>query len=906
VTFTPKIRLWPGQSGSIDAGSWGLGVDISSYVRRPGQDGGQVISYSSGRQDEGNQIDAGTLNLTLDNRTGIWTPQNVNGTYYGLLKRNTPIQLSTDTGSDTFTRSVAAGLGTSSSGQAWTSSANWNVDGSAGYAAIGVNTIALATMADAGAYNFDIRYTCWVPVVATGASLAMAGAGRVTSATDAAIFRCEFNAAGTVDAKIGRRTASVSTTGSALAVFSYTANTKVRVRCVGDGQTMRMKIWKPANPATPDVDEPAAWNCTAPDSDSLGSGVGVFAWRFLGNTNAGTPNIYVDDFASAAEEWTGSVVQWPTRWSMTGANAWAPIQAGGVLRRLRQGQGQLQSPLRRQLAAYAPSGFWPLEDGPGATSLASAITGRQAATFEAVTPAGASDLAGATLAATFDEATSSILAKAPKPALLNPDGTLADGFAVMWLMKMSSLPGGTTRVGRIRASGRITRWDISMSDTGITLEGFLGGDATAIVTNSALYGTNINPLEWFAVQLEASYIGASTISYSLITHAVGDVTYYAQAGTYTGLVGIYATELQLGGTLLDGAAFSMIWIGPDSLPFVTDTFSLVSSGYAGELASARVARAADEAGVSVLVEPGNSEAMGAQKEGTILEVLRSCEAADYGILYETGSGLGFRPRTARYNPATALTLSLVAGHLSQAPEPIYDDQRLRNVWTISRVGGSSATVVDDASVALEGEVAGSDSINVESDEVLANHAGWRTYLGVQDELRWPSITLDFARNPSLLTYWRARRYGFRFAATTGLAQVTGAEPDVISEGYQAELWPEGWRVTLNCSGAAPWDVAVLESTTDPVRLDTAGSQLASSVTTTATSWSVATTAGPLWNPATTFPILMKCEGEIISVSAITGAVSPQTFTVTRSVNGVVKAHAAGAAVSLAYPSRLAL
>src|SRR3982751_1313004 len=108
-TFTPKVRLWPGMSLTQDASTWGLGVDIPPWVRRPGQDGGQAISYSAGRQDERNQIDAGTLDVTLDNRTGIWSPGNVTGPYYGKLKRNTPIQLTTTTGYDSFGRVLATG-----------------------------------------------------------------------------------------------------------------------------------------------------------------------------------------------------------------------------------------------------------------------------------------------------------------------------------------------------------------------------------------------------------------------------------------------------------------------------------------------------------------------------------------------------------------------------------------------------------------------------------------------------------------------------------------------------------------------------------------------------------------------------------------------------------------------------
>ena len=44
----------------------------------------------------------------------------------------------------------------------------------------------------------------------------------------------------------------------------------------------------------------------------------------------------------------------------------------------------------------------------------------------------------------------------------------------------------------------------------------------------------------------------------------------------------------------------------------------------------------------------------------------------------------------------------------------------------------------------------------------------------------------------------------------------------------------------------------------------------------------------------------------MTVTDITGTSSPQTFTVTRSVNGVVKAQASGADVRLWFPPILAM
>jgi hypothetical protein len=89
-------------------------------------------------------------------------------------------------------------------------------------------------------------------------------------------------------------------------------------------------------------------------------------------------------------------------------------------------------------------------------------------------------------------------------------------------------------------------------------------------------------------------------------------------------------------------------------------------------------------------------------------------------------------------------------------------------------------------------------------------------------------------------------------------------------------------------------------------VDSGGSSLASSATAGATTLSVATTAGnDLWiTGSVNFDIIIG--GEQIHVSSISGTSSPQTFTVTRAVNGVSKAQASGAAVALYRPAIVAL
>jgi len=69
-----------------------------------------------------------------------------------------------------------------------------------------------------------------------------------------------------------------------------------------------------------------------------------------------------------------------------------------------------------------------------------------------------------------------------------------------------------------------------------------------------------------------------------------------------------------------------------------------------------------------------------------------------------------------------------------------------------------------------------------------------------------------------------------------------------------------------------------------------------------TSLLVAST-GTLWSTdSADYPVDVMVGGERMTVTGVSGASSPQTFTVIRSVNGVVKSHAAGTAVSLVDPA----
>jgi hypothetical protein len=314
------------------------------------------------------------------------------------------------------------------------------------------------------------------------------------------------------------------------------------------------------------------------------------------------------------------------------------------------------------------------------------------------------------------------------------------------------------------------------------------------------------------------------------------------------------------------------------------------------------------------------EQVGPQSPDTLLTLLEEAADVDGGILYERRDAvsLAYRDRISLYNQPVALALDYnVSGHVAPPLEPMDDDQKVRNDVTVTRNGGSSERATLDAGPLSTqappngvGVYEESVTLNLYDDDQPERHANWRLHLGTVDEARYPVVNLNLAAAPSLIDAVTMLESGDRIQIANPPAWLPPGPIDLIMQGYQEVIGhPTDWDVQLNCTPASPWTIAI---TDDAVygRPDTDGSQLAAGATSTATSLSVATTTGLLWittaaAPAE-FPFDITVGGERMRVTGITGSSSPQTFTVVRSINGVVKAQAAGTDVRLADPAIVAL
>lgn len=601
----------------------------------------------------------------------------------------------------------------------------------------------------------------------------------------------------------------------------------------------------------------------------------------------------------------GVVSAWPTAWDKSGADVVATVEASGVMRRLSQ-QEPLASAMRRAIDGLTNVvfGYWPGEDAAGATALGSGVPWRPAIT----------DI-GASSPAAFD----GFAASAPIPTVGTgrwfaqlPNFFFSDGFQVGMLLAVPE--GGLaqdTALWQVQTAGTAVYWNLDINTAGnLRLRAFDANLAELHSTGYRTFGVN-GKLLWLSVSI---FDDGADIDMEIATLEVGESAATTETDTLTG--GAVGRPLSINvnpaaGDMGDTAVGHIVV--QDGAPPVTDMADPVAA-HVGETAAARILRLAAEEGVTAALvgTAADTATLGAQGRLTALDLIREAAAADMGILYEPRGtdGLTYRTRADLYAQEPTLALDYDAAEVAVI-ESTDDDQQTLNDVAVKREGGASARAVDeDGTLGIDtiGRYSSDTTINVELDSHLPQQASWRLHLGTVDEARYPRLGVNlaapaFTGDAAQTAAAVALDLGDKIRVTNPPAWLPPDNIEQIAQGTSETIRPGVWTIEATCTPARPWDVGVYDDSTGAgeSRYDTAGSELASSATSTATSLSVATTAGPLWSDADQ-PFDVNIGGERITVTAISGATSPQTFTVTRSVNGVVKAHDAAAAVSLWKPA----
>lgn len=901
--------------GELYVGSLGW-VDITSDIRQGSANSGGGITITRGRSSEGRQADPGRCSFVLNNRHGKYSPRNPRSEYYGLIGRNTPARFFMPLWSDTFSRTVVGGLGTSDSGLVWnpfTPSA-WSVNGSKAVLQFtGAHEILGAALNGSECLDSEQVIDFTIPAVMTGASL-VAGLMARYNAGNFYWLRTEFDVGGVVRVKISAEGTSAAELGVADTGVTYSAGSTIRVRAAVVGHDMSIKVWNVADP------EPADWHLSVSDHRITAAGrVGMRHWLVLGNTNSPVPSVSADNYSVTLPRFLGEISEWPAKWDLSGNDVWVPVEASGILRRLNQGSKPLSSPLFKTLSRYSPTVYLPLEDGSDSSQPTNAVAKGLTVISVDLTPSADDTLPGATTSAKLGSSGSSLHLRSA-----NVSGHTYWSF--LFFFKMDSIPSASGELLKIVANGRVAEWTFSVSNTEFRWTGTDTAGAT-VVNLGAPFNTDVPPNEWVAMQLQLQQDGSNS-KWTAVWHQVGSddfSTYSGSPFTYSGKIG-YPVSATFSTRALPPTALGHVAAFPIELPMVTSEFRNASNGYIGETAGARIQRLGAEAGIPVGLagDEADTALMGRQKADTFLNLLQACAAADGGILREQKNGLGlvYRARTTFYNQPAAVEMSYASGHISEPFEPVEDDDSIRNDVTVSREdGGSSRYALETGPLSIQAPPDGvgvydeSVTLNLASDSQTADQASWRVHLGTVDEARYPRVRVNLARavwsTDQLLTMKAAAVDSGDLVSIDDLPDWLPPGPvKLIIQGYTERIDAYEWSITWNATPGSPWTVGVYDDATLG-RVDADGSTVVTAVNATATSITVTAGLGDYgWITTATepsmFPFDVLIAGERMTVTACSASGSNYVFTVTRSVNGIVKSQAAGAEVHVADPAVIAL
>lgn len=587
--------------------------------------------------------------------------------------------------------------------------------------------------------------------------------------------------------------------------------------------------------------------------------------------------------------------------------AWTDVTGEGLLRRLGRWTEPLQSAMRFQIGAYLAAngmtGYAPLEDPVGSTTLDQVVPIVAPGTF-----AGTVVLAGDDGPGGSDNC-----------VMLGSDGVIrtsfrqvsASGYQIAWACKLPTVPASATFLPLATWTdtvGRTWVWNVNSTSWNFTVTDSSG---SVLSTVGSAFGFGITPNAWLRFRMRVTIVGANVqyepAWYPQDASSIVGIT-ATFAGTTTGQPKVWFAA---GNTYTTSAAYAHVFSVTDTAldigSFANSPGLAAFNGFLAELPLTRWLRLLGQYGLSgVSLGASVGPPMGRQRPAVLLDLLTECVVTDGGIQYDEPAALAlaFATRDGLTNrtPRMALTRS-------QLSEPFR--RRIDDVGKVNIVTGSNANgdkvVVSLTTGALStqpppagiGEYRAEVDVNVaDSTYDLTNRSYLELAKGTQDRPRYDTVTIDLLRQPGLAASVTALR-------PYDTITITGEEPDTIVLRVISLLRKGDGvadSVTISCLPGELYQIAVIDDTAAVI--DSTSSTLNAGITATATTFVVKTT-DPLEAWSTTSAYDLNIAGERIGIPAGgMGALAGQLQTVTgavRSKNSIVKAQLAAAPVVAADP-----
>lgn len=929
MTFdaAPATPTFPGQP--LDArvelqlnGAW---TDVSPYVWM------DSTSIGRGHPDESTTAAPSTFAATLNNSDGRFSQTNAVGPYYPHLGLNTPIRVSIPEGSSYLylendsnsgaTCPAPSAMTSLASFEVWLDVDNDNWRGS---------RILAAQWASSGNERSWMVYTA-----DAGVALFISTDGTVN------------NTAGAISAYFlpvhGRTSIRISYNGSTVSFYQGVncANWKLISASPMSGTPYHSTAPIEVGNAASLTD----YNSVLPPGASGANGK-LYAFALINGAGNPVTSAYCSaDFTAQASGATGftdgqgnawslegtsvitdrryrfygQVAAWPQSWTPGDPNATVALAAGGKLRQLGQSQVSVNSAMYRaymrlQGVGTVPWGYWPCEDGSGATVVASAIGGKPGTwngspsvsnfngfACSAALPTLGSGSTGASLTC--------VVPRYPESAgvAMPTGGGGTNGAAVIrWLMAVPS--NGDTNGGNIAriyfdANSTVAQADLTYGTGGsLALVGYNTAGTQLFNTGAIGFAANGQNCR-FSVEFQnitSSTYNAVMVMQNVVGGNSSTLLFYAQGSSTTGVSGsignvtrvVFNPNATLTSTAVGHITVQSAW---------TSLFNLASplQAWSGELSANRFARLCGEEGIQARIvgNPATSTPMGVQTQETIATLLQECADADRGFWYEPAQFLGFayRTRVNIGNQIPALVLNYALDELAGSLSPTHDDQTVKNDVTITnqQSGSTAELTLNDGSAMSIGAVGRYDTqvtINLAGDWQNTDEAGWILHASTVNEPRYTAINVDLANTALASLYYTILGVdiGDRVQVANPPSWLPPGNIDQIVQGATETLSLKDLQESWNGVPATPWNTAYLDqdapgngTADDPyayARCDTDGSLLVNSPTAAGTTLAVATlnATSPLWTTsASDFPFDVSVGGEQVSVTNIAalGAVS---------------------------------
>lgn len=231
---------------------------------------------------------------------------------------------------------------------------------------------------------------------------------------------------------------------------------------------------------------------------------------------------------------------------------------------------------------------------------------------------------------------------------------------------------------------------------------------------------------------------------------------------------------------------------------------------------------------------------GRQQYGTV-------QVRDRGHTIELGgtgwvNGVPWRSHTAYVHVGNPILSLDYPTHLKAPFRPTVGVDGTVNDVTASRQDGGEARVFETdgpRGTATVGTYPDSVTVQVASDDQLADQASWRVHLGTSPDARIPEVHIDLAKAGNTTDVADAvagASLGDKLEVSHPPEDLPPDDVELIVEGYSERIGEYEWAWQANTTPGRPWDVmqiAVDEASAgpdQPNRWDTGGSQLVNAVT----------------------------------------------------------------------------